>query len=137
MDKKLSKRAKQSTGDQANVPFAIFRIKPDDIKNLGLREIKRRTKREYRCFLFNLHPDVSDKSTFFLRFTPTNRPHFDLNTLIRRYKLIQNLKYLPVGQADPDYEKILEFDKGFQTTADVDFGFNSHLAEGHERRCTV
>ena len=113
--------------------FDLFGIKPREIRSLGLRKIKSRAKHTYRKLMFEMHPDSKGRRWIYLY--SKGRVPWNLEKVRKAHQKIQNLRYLPIGKEDADYGAILTLEKGFKSTADVDFGLNSHLAENYGKQC--
>jgi len=132
-----------------------FGISQEKIREMGLQEIKTQAKKKYRQLVFKIHPDKTKQKylwdygnglgegrlgeyVFFSSCLKrgakkTNRPA-DFCRIKKLHDKIQGLKYLPLTYCDPEYELLLKYQRGYQTTADVDFGLNSHLAETNGHR---
>jgi len=124
-----------------------FGIYPDQIKRLGLQKIKKRAKTKFRWLVFQIHPDISQKKLiwdygaglgvpkrFGSRKPLSNKA--DFARIKRLYDKIQDLKCLPLNYLDPEFERILDYERGYRTCQDIDFGLNNHLAEIHGQQYT-
>jgi len=108
-------------------------IDPTSVKTLGLRKIKEQAKKRFRQRAHQKHPDLMRLRQIQTRGYPTINLRYTagrgFQQLKKRYEKIQSLKYLPLSYEDPEFDRILDLKREYQTTADVDFGLNSHLAE--------
>ena len=107
-----------------------FSICAAEIETLGIGGIKKKTKARFRKFMLANHPDTKKRTAKGMCSVKTgtwlkheNRSGFEhVSFWFKKYREIMGLKYLPLTPFN--FEKILEAQKGFKTTADIDFGLN-------------
>jgi len=105
------------------IALRAFSICAAEVEELGLRGIKARTKAAYRKFLMENHPDKKKRGGIWIHH-PAYRHNAGehISFWFRKYREIMDLEYLPMTLFN--FEKVLELQKGFKNTADVDFGLN-------------
>jgi len=106
-----------------------------DLDGCGtLREIKEKTRKKFREMVFEVHPDVAPvikwgeycgkkKKTIMVRCPNSiwyRSIHF--HQIKQLHDKIQSLKYVPMTHENCN--EVLELQKGFKTTKDIDLGLN-------------
>ena len=110
------------------VALRAFSICATEVESLGLVGLKRKTKKVFREFMLQHHPDVkkrNPKTKHFIKTGAWITAGNEINHIshwFRKYREIMDLQYLPMTLFN--FEKILEVQKGFKNTADIDFGLN-------------
>ena len=86
-----------------------------------LRELKSRARKKFRQIAFQLHPDTGKKKTARPR---ENYPGggMYLHQIKSLHDKIQRMKYVPMTIGNCN--ELLELQKGYKSTADVDLGLN-------------
>ena len=84
-----------------------------------LQELKHKSRKKFRQLIFQIHPDTGTRKTVSRN---QSRAGMNIYKLKHYYDKIQKMKYVPMTIGN--CEKLLELQKGYKTTADVDLGLN-------------
>ena len=104
--------------------LSFFGISWEDVEKKGLSEIKAIAKRNFRKTVFELHPDSKKCKTHLWARNEkgSTAKKIGFSELIRRYRRIQRLKYMPITYQNCD--RVLKIQRDYRTMEDTDFGLN-------------
>ena len=111
-------RASGGLSSFEQIGFMTFGVSQKDIEAMGLSSTKAVVKKRFRQLMFGIHPDKHPARNWIL----INGNPTDIHDLIRRYRRIQALRYMPMTTENCD--RVLVVQKGFKTTRHVDYGLN-------------